>query len=170
MECLGRIPSFPQRSGPFTHYPYATWTRSTAQHGNTFHLCRLNATAPFMWSVQNWIYMRMCSQITKKQTASVCQACSPPSQSDLWALTFFDFFLLVLLPLLPPSLECNFSLTSWLISPTLTTPLPSILYRRSAGLDSHRHTHRHAHTPTRMCTHMHAHTVASLSCGVACNY
>lgn len=78
--------------------------------------------------------------------------------SSFFALNF-SFYLIFFLSI--PSF-CNSSLTSWLISPTVTTPMLSILHRCSTDLDPHRH------TPTP--SHTHTHPIASLSCGVASYY
>lgn len=52
MECLGRIPSFPQRSGPFTHTTICTQHEHVAQQSMETHvrLCGLNLIAQFMRS------------------------------------------------------------------------------------------------------------------------
>lgn len=125
------------------------------------HLCGLNLIAQFMrsllWATHSKIWFTRGCDTKLLKHKLLLSACLSSVLFPLRYLTS-DFlalwlFLFCSFRLLPPSLECNFSLTLWLISPTLTTPVPSILYRRSADLDSHtaharQHTHSYAHTHT----------------------
>lgn len=80
-----------------------------------------------------------------------------PSLSDFWVLSSHFLWIFFSLPLFSPSLECSFSYTMWFISPTPTTPVLPVLYRRNSDLDSPRNTHMHAvplaEARTRMLTH-----------------
>ena len=168
MECLGRIPSFPQRSGPFTHTTICMQHEHVAQQSMETHvrLCGLNLIAQFMrsslWATQSKFWFTwgcVTKSLKQKLPLSVRHICFSPR---FYLTTDCSHFLWLFssLALLPPSLECNFSLTLWLISPTLTTPTLSILYRRTADPDSHtaQHTHTHTHTRLRSHTDTHRHT------------